>query len=101
MAVKLPWKRRRRPLRSLLKAARISKKEMSRTLIATMLPRRWWERSADRNVGPDRAAAAVAVVVGAAAAAEDVDAGTMGAVVDTVGMVVTAGMAAGGRIGPR
>jgi hypothetical protein len=31
----------------------------------------------------------------------DVDAGTMGAVVDTVGMVVTAGMAAGGRIDPR
>jgi hypothetical protein len=81
-----------------LKAARISKKEMSRTLIATMLPRRWWEWSEHRIA--DRVRAVAAVVVDAVVVA-DVDAGTMGAVVDTVGMVVTAGMAAGGRIGPR
>jgi hypothetical protein len=79
-----------------LKAARISKKEMSRTLIATMLPRRSWEWSEHRIA--DRVRAVAAVVVEDAVVVADVDAGTMGAV---VGTVVTAGMAAGGRIGPR
>jgi hypothetical protein len=68
---------------------------MSRTLIATMLPLPWWEWSEHRIA--DRVQAVAAVVVEDAVVVADVDADTMGAVVDTVGMVVTAGMAAGGK----
>ena len=64
-----------------------------------MLPPRWWEWSEDRIADRVRVVAAAVVVVEDVVA--DVDAGTMDAVVDTVGMVVTADMAAGGRIGPR
>lgn len=69
---------------------------MSRTSIAMMLLRRQWERS-ERRIA-DRVLAAAAVVVLVDGVAADVDADTMDAVVDTA---ATAGMAAGGSIGPR